>query len=206
MTGAACVLLLGTLGAVAGTARAPAQDERTIQTEFRVFDGTTEVSASTRLRVRRSGRDETGRTLEGPALTVDLEPGIYDVQAIRHRHGQVQAVRWAERLVIVHYPDEAGRHLEVINLAPGYGALQLRTPGLQRPDPEGLRIERSTAGEPERSAAVTSGDGYLLVIGRAGVYDLRVAARGAPPQALSSIEIPADRTRMRILESVPPRP
>ena len=200
------MLLLATLGAVAGTARAPAQDEHNIQTEFRVFDGTAEVSASTRLRVRRSGRDETGRTLEGPELTVDLEPGIYDVQAIRHREGQVQAVRWAERLVIVHYPDEAGRHLEVVNLAPGYGALQLRTPGVGRPDPERLRIERSTAGEPGRTAAVTAGEGYLLVIGRAGVYDLRVVVPGALPQALSSIEIPADRTRLRVLESIPPRP
>ena len=203
MTGAACVLLLGTLGARPATAQAPTQVERTIQTEFRVFDGTTEVSASTRLRVRRSGRDETGRTLEGPALTVHLEPGLYDVQAIRHREGQVQAVRWAERLVIVHYPDEAGRHLEVINLSPGYGALQLRTPDHPRPDSSALRIERSTAGDPARTAAVTPGAGYLLVIGRAGVYDLRVVMADLPPQALSSIEIPAERTRMRVLTPTP---
>jgi hypothetical protein len=206
VTGAACVLLLGTLGASPGTAQAPPQEERSIQTEFRVFDGTTEVSDATRLRVRRSGREEAGQALEGPALTIHLEPGLYDVQAIRHRQGQVQAVRWAERLVIVHYPDEAGRHLEVIHLAPGYGALQLRTPGTPRPDPQALRIERSTAGEPGRTSTVTSGDGYLLVIGRAGVYDVRVTLRGEAPQALSSIEIPADRTRMRVLASTARQP
>ncbi len=52
--------------------------------------------------------------------------GFYDAQAIREKRGEVAGLRWAEQLLVQRYPDEYGRHLEVINFKPGYGALQIR--------------------------------------------------------------------------------
>ena len=102
-----------------------------------MFDGAVEVSAETRLRVRPSGSTETGRVVEGGPLAADLPAGIYDVQAVRQQAGQVVSVRWAEKLVVMAYPDEGGRHLEVINFASEHGALQLRWPEGQAPDAGG---------------------------------------------------------------------
>jgi hypothetical protein len=58
--------------------------------------------------------------------TLDVPEGFYDVQAVRERDGRVVTIRWAERLVVMRYPDERGHHLQVINLRPGFGALQIR--------------------------------------------------------------------------------
>jgi hypothetical protein len=172
----------------------------TIRTEFRVFDGTSEVSAETRLRVRPSGSTETGRVIEGGQLAVDLPAGIYDVQAVRQQAGQVTNVRWAERLVVMAYPDERGRHLEVINFAPDHGALQLRWPEGQAPDPAGVAVtvtrDGGTRPVPTRTL---HGLGYLLLVLPTGTYDVRITRPGREPIDLPRTEIPADRTRMKVL-------
>jgi hypothetical protein len=171
-----------------------------IRTEFRVFDGPTEVTPLTRLRVRPSGSTETGRIVEGGELTVDLPPGIYDVQAVRQESGQVISVRWAERLVIMPYPDEGGRHLEVINFTNQFGALQLRWPEGQAPDPAGIAITVSRAGETRPiPSRVLHGLGYLLLVLPAETYDVRVTRPGLDPIVLSGIEVPPDRTRMKVI-------
>ena len=110
---AMCVLLsAGPLWSSSDAGNTPATGARasadSVPAAFRVFDGVTEVSAETRLRVRKSGTNEveSGTVLNGPWLKLELEPGIYDAQAIHHRSGRVVNVRWAERLVIVKYPDE----------------------------------------------------------------------------------------------------
>jgi hypothetical protein len=165
-----------------------------INTSFRVFDGANEVSAETRIHLRRSdgGDDATVGQLNGPALSIALAPGIYDAQAIRHRGERVISVRWAERLVIVRYPDEAGEHLEVINFAPNFGALQVRLPAASKPDPLALTVTRPDG---HGDARVLSGADYLLVIAPAGVYDVKLTRPGEAP-FVSTVEIPADRTRM----------
>ncbi len=172
----------------------------TIRTEFRVFDGTTEVSAETRLRIRPSGSSEPGRIVEG-ALTVELPPGIYDVQAVRQQAGRVMNVRWAERLVVMAYPDEGGRHLEVINFANEHGALQLRWPEGQAPDPAGVAVTVTRAGETRPiPTRVLQGLGYALLVLPAGTYDVRVARASHDMMVLDDIEVPADRTRMKVIE------
>ena len=179
---------------------APSRGE-TIRTEFRVFNGTTEVSAETRLRVRPSGSSETGRVIESGQLAVDLPPGIYDVQAVRQQAGQVTNVRWAERLVIMAYPDEGGRHLEVINFAGDHGALQLRWPQGHAPDPAGVAVTVTRTGESRPITARTlHGLGYLLLVLPAGSYDVRVTQPGREPTALTNIEVPADSTRMKVIQ------
>lgn len=173
----------------------------TIRTEFRVFDGVTEVSAETRLRVRPTGSTETGRVIEGGALAADLPAGIYDVQAVRQQAGQVVSVRWAERLVVMAYPDEGGRHLEVINFANEHGALQLRWPEGQAPDPAAVVVTVTRGGESRPTPArAIHGTGYALLVLPAGTYDVHIARAGREPVLLSGIEVPPDRTRMKAIQ------
>ncbi len=172
-----------------------------LQAEFRVFDGTVEVTSSTRLRIRTSGAADGGRTVDAGDGPFDLTPGIYDVQAVRQDAGQVVSVRWAERLVIMPYPDEGGRHLEVINFTDGFGAMQLRWADGQAPDPAGTSVTVSNAGErdPIPSPALR-GLGYLLLVLRAGTYDVRVIEDGHAQVTLTGVDVPADRTRVKAIQ------
>src|SRR5687767_11374278 len=54
-----------------------------VRAEFRVFAGTEEITASTRLRVMPTRKREHATTIdEGKPLSVTLAAGIYDVQAL----------------------------------------------------------------------------------------------------------------------------
>jgi hypothetical protein len=187
----------------APVAARPPQPSRgeTIRTEFRVFNGTSEVSGETRLRVRPSGSSETGRVIGSGQLAIDLAPGIYDVQAVRQQAGQVTNVRWAERLVIMAYPDESGRHLEVINFANDHGALQLRWPEGRAPDPAGIAVTVARSGESRpMPSRMLHGLGYLLLVLPAGAYDVRITQPGREPIVLPKVEVPADSTRMKVIQ------
>jgi hypothetical protein len=190
-----------TLVAMTCTASATALAERPVPAAFRVFNGIAEVSADTRLRVRKSGTtdEESGTVLNGPWLKVELEPGIYDAQAIHHRSGRVVNVRWAERLVVVRYPDEGEEHLEVINFVPNYGALQIRLPQGARADPAIVSVQPASNVDPAR-VKVHAGNDYLLVIAPAGTYTVTVTLP-AGPTTLSGIEVPGDRTRLRVIDT-----
>jgi len=171
----------------------------TIRTEFRVFDGVIEVSAETRLRVRPSGSTETGQILEAGALSADLPAGLYDVQAVRQKAGQAVNVRWAERLLVMAYPDEGGHHLEVINFAEEHGALQLRWPKGSAPDPA-VSVTVTREGDSRVVAARTvHGPGYALLVLPAGTYDVRVTRTGRDSVVLSKVEVPIDGTRMKMV-------
>jgi hypothetical protein len=187
-----------------------AAQDTPVNVEFRVFAGIEEITASTRLRIMPTGsRDAPLTVSEGKRLLATIAPAIYDVQALRLRSGGIVAIRWAERLVVMHYPDEAGQHLEVINFDEGYGALQLRAARgpITAYDvtvfPAGDRT--TPAGEP------VDGDGYRLFVLQAGRYDIRVRPAGTraedeEPRWLLHIEVPANRTRMKILDEPPRRP
>ena len=175
-----------------------------VNVEFRVFAGAEEITAATRLRIMPTGTRDAPVTLgEGKRLLAPLTAGIYDVQALRVRSGGIVAIRWAERLVVMHYPDEAGHHLEVINFDDGYGALQLRaTKGpIGSYDvavfPAGDRT--TPIGEPAHA------DDYRLFVLKAGRYDIRVRQAGVRSDDedgrwLLHVEVPASRTRMKILD------
>jgi hypothetical protein len=194
-------LALGVWLTAAPAVRQSPPRRETIRTEFRVFNGATEVSGETRLRVRPAGSTETGRVLESGSLAADLPAGIYDVEAVRQQAGQVVSVRWAEKLVVMDYPDEAGRHLEVINFAQAHGALQLRWPEGQTPDPASVTVTVTKDGESRVTQARTiHGAGYALLVLPAATYDIRIARVGKDPVVLSKIEVPADRTRMKIIQ------
>ncbi len=179
-------------------AAAPSISAQTLVLEIRVFDGFDEVTAETRITVHRAGeRTSPVAQLGQRAGRRDMEvaAGIYDVQAVRERDGRVVSIRWAERLVVMPYPDEAGRHLEVINFKNGFGALQLRrkasdTPGEALAYAEGTR--EKAAGSP------IAGQAYVLFVVPAGRYDVQTRTNDRPVWH-TGIEVPLDRTRLWIV-------
>jgi hypothetical protein len=196
------LLVVPLLGATTHATQ-PAPPPAEVKAEFRVFAGTEEITASTRLRVMPTGkRDEAVTIEEGKRVHIPVPAGIYDVQALRLRQDSIVGIRWAERLVLMYYPDEGGRHLEVINFEPGFGALQIRAakepihvydvavfaPG-DRATPAGTPIE---------------GEDYRLFVLRAGRYDIRVRHAGTsdPQDTLwyLDVEVPANRTRLKHIE------
>lgn len=171
-----------------------ARQPTAIVLEVRTFDGTNEVTAQTRITVHRGGErgDPVGQT-DGRAggLELSVAPGIYDVQAIRERDGRVLNIRWAERLVVMPYPDEDGRHLEVINFTTGFGALQVRERGTTSPEAAiyapGDRVNPA--------AGPAEGSDYVLFVVPAGKYDVQTRTRGRMAWH-RDIEVPLDRTRL----------
>lgn len=164
--------------------------------ELRVFNGAEEVTAYTRMTVHRAGeRDEPLAAASGSDGPIELRvpEGIYDVQAIEERDGRVVNIQWAHRLVVMPYPDEGGRHLEVLNFTSGYGALQVRAAGPVLPEvalqPAG---GRTAAGRPAKGA------GYLLFVVPAGVYHVTVT-HGERTVRHEGIEVPRDRTRLWVV-------
>jgi hypothetical protein len=188
------------LRAVLALAIATAQAAETpLALELRVFNGSDDVTRESRLTLYRAG-DRSEPIARSAAVAsccrFQVEPGFYDVQAVRERDGRVLALRWAERLVVMAYPDEGGRHLEVINLQEGFGALQVRDArGAGVPD-----VGLYAAGEREKEAGPRlAGEGYALFVVPAGSYDLQV--RGARPSWHTRIDVPADRTRLWFADS-----
>ena len=173
----------------------PAQATEPLTLELRIFNGTDEVTAETRITVHRAG--ERGEpvaqiAVRGGPLALTVPPGLYDVQAMRERDGRVVSIRWAERLVVMPYPDEEGRHLEVINFMNGYGALQVRQRGTTGPPQAGLYAP----GDHERPAGGRGeGSDYVLFVVLAGKYDVKTHTAGQITWH-RDVEVPLDRTRL----------
>jgi hypothetical protein len=144
------------------TAQASAPASLTL--EVRIFNGPDDVTAESRVVVYRAG-DRTqplARFASRPgSLTAQVTAGFYDVQAIREKDGRVIGIRWAERLVVMAYPDEGGRHLEIVNLRPGFGALQVR----RKEGPGAPDVALYAAGGRDKEAAPRiPGEGYALFV------------------------------------------
>jgi hypothetical protein len=167
-----------------------------IALELRIFLGSEEVTRETRVTVHKAG-DRGTPVVQTTAPTGSLElmvpPGIYDVQAIREHDGKVTNIRWAERLVVMPYPDEGGHHLEVVNFTSGFGALEVRAPKLAA-IPEVLLFKAGQHDRPTTGAAAPNG-AYALFVVPAGPYDVEIRG-GAKPSRYSGIEVPLDRTRL----------
>jgi hypothetical protein len=181
-------------------AQEPASPTAPVSTEFRVFDGTAEVTTSTRLRVTPAGRRDAP-AVDARVPITPLPPAIYDVQARRVDNRGVVALKWAERLAVMHYPDEGGRHLEVINFQPGFGALQLRATGGPLAASEVAMFRPG-----DRAAPVgkpIAGNDYVVFVVPAGRYDVRVQHAEhdgtSDTHWLLGLEVPADRTRLKLI-------
>jgi hypothetical protein len=163
--------------------------------ELRVFNGVEDVTSQTRIAVHRAGERAApvAQLGAGSPLSADVPPGIYDVQAIREREGRVLNIRWALRLVVMPYPDEDGRHLEVINFQNGFGALEIRRRNRTLPD-AGI-YPPGEHGKPVVQSV--TGPDYILFVVRAGPYDLRTRGEAGPTWHIG-FEVPLDRTRLWI--------
>ena len=183
---------------------AEAIHSRALTLELRVFNGSEEVTSQSRASVHRAGQRSSpvAQLSAGFAvLTSEIPPDIYDVQVIREREGRVVNIRWAERLVVMPYPDEEGRHLEVINFQAGFGALEVRLPKTAPAD-----VALYSPGDRQRPLALPSpGDGYELFVVAAGVYDLQLRVRNVVTWQ-TSFEVPLDRTRLWIAPEATPSP
>jgi hypothetical protein len=164
--------------------------------ELRMFSGAEEVTAQTRATVHRAGDRGEPLLQAAPSdgrIELRVPAGIYDVQAIHERDGRVLNIRWANRLVVMPYPDELGHHLEVINFNNGFGALQIREPGGGRPD-----VALYEQGKRDKPAtAPSAGSSYLLFVVRAGAYDLLARSSGKSTWH-PGVDVPLDRTRLWI--------
>ena len=182
--------------ALALLALAPIQPSITL--EVRTFDGPVDVSEGTRVIVHRAGdrQQPVGRVNLGQNRTLMVAPGIYDAQAIRERSGQVVNIRWAERLIVMSYPDEAGHHLEVVNFQSEYGALAVRGGSSAPLDSEIALYLPQDHDMPAAMPATRAA--YALFVVRAGEYDVLVR-RGARASWHPGIDVPRDRTRLWIV-------
>jgi len=161
----------------------------------RVFNGVDEVTSESRVNIFKAG-DRQAAIAEARAKRVvetSVGQGMYDAQVIREREGRVLNIRWAERLLVMPYPDEAGRHLEVINFQNGFGALEVRGH-----DPAAPEVAIFAPGSHDQEAGKRmAGTGYALFVVPAGRYDLRVQHDGRTTWH-ADVEVPADRTRLWI--------
>ena len=185
--------------AVAFTATARMLSVAPLTLELRIFNGREEVTRHTRVKIHKAGeRGQPVANVNGTqgAIQVSLPEGIYDVQAIEEREGQVVNIQWANRLVVMPYPDEQGRHLEVLNFKAGFGALQIRASS--GPVPE---VAIHTAASTPVKAAALKGADYMLFVVESGTYDVEVRRAGQRSTRHTGIEVPRDRTRLWIVPS-----
>ena len=123
---AACFLAAAALAAAStAAARQAAPPGAAIRTEFRVFDGASEVTGDTRLRVRPSGSSETGQSSKAATSRSICRPASTTCRPSGRRADRSWASAGPSSSSIMPYPDEGGRHLEVINFTNQFGALQL---------------------------------------------------------------------------------
>jgi hypothetical protein len=178
----------------------PAVPPQPLTLELRVFNGGEEVTAHIRTTLHRPG--EHGEAiLQASAVNgrvqYQVAPGIYDVQVIQERDGRVLEIRWANRLVVMPYPDEPGHHLEVINFKSGYGALQVRASADAKPD-----VAIYEPGKRDRPAAAPlTAATYQLFVLRAGAYDVLAKSAGKSAWHVA-IDVPLDRTRLWIVPEI----
>jgi hypothetical protein len=168
--------------------------------EIRVFLGIEEVTGETRVSLHRGGERTAvigeGQLRDGRHM-FSVPAGIYDAQIVREREGRVLNIRWAERLIVMPYPDEGGRHLEVVNFTNGYGALQIR-PSRAGTLPETALFAAGDRTRPVAAQPAHDDAGYALFVVPAGRYDLQI--RTSPKSAWHpDLEVPLDRTRLWVL-------
>ena len=136
----------------------------------------------------------------GAGHLVEVEPGLYDLQIRWRGPDDTVAIEWAEHLSVLRYPDEGGRHIEIVNLQPVFGALLVRPPVAWLETEGDWRVSAFLHGGVGRAGfEPAGGTDHRLFILPAGRYDL-VAARGSTELTVTNIEVPAQRTRLKLLE------
>jgi hypothetical protein len=185
---------------------APVQpaDLPTIRLEVRVFDGGEDVTHQTKVKLYQKGQRLSDIPMSvsstpGQPTTAMVPVGFYDAQAIRERgRGEAPNIHWALQWLVQRYPDEYGRHLEVINFKGGYGALQIRPAPSEAAAAKGWSGIAYAAGDTTKEIAKSgsSGDDLLFAL-PSGRYDIKVTLADKSTQWVRDIDVPADRTRLK---------
>ena len=189
-----CVLATLALLSVASTRAQPPA----VTLQVRVFDGVDEVTADTKITAYVTG-DRTSAlvaTFASESHSLELQPGIYDLQITRDEIDDTASVKWYKHLWIQHYPDQLAGHLEVLNLQAVFGTLLVRPPkgwlDNGRPWHVGAFL---TEGEGRSGFEPIESEEQRLFILPAGHYDMR-ARQGAWELTREAVEVPAGRTRL----------
>ena len=133
--------------------------------------------------------------MTGGERRLPLAAGQYDLQLVQQQDGKVSGIAWTTLRLLVDYPGEGGRHLEVVNFEKDWGALQVRAEGPRPSGPVGWRARLLSKDGTEVARGV-DGDGYQLVVAPAGTYDL-VVEGGAAPVRVQDVELKANLTYVR---------
>jgi hypothetical protein len=172
-----------------------------VRLQLRVFEAGEDITREARLllypRGQRTG--DVPMTLGADqAFEADVAPGFYDVQVIKERRGQVLGIRWIEQLLVQRYPDEHGRHLQVLNLNPEFGALQIRPMPGDAGAARGWSAVALPPGDTTKEVAKARpiGDDLLVVL-PAGRYDIRLNLGDRSTVWIRDLDIPVDRTRLK---------
>jgi hypothetical protein len=164
----------------------------------RVFRGQAEVTRQTDVLVFPAGVRTNGQPAPLASSGVRMLPlraGQYDLQLVQHEDGKVNGVVWTTLRLLVAYPGEAGRHLEVLNFEKDWGAFQVRASGPHQSGPVSwhARLVRKDGTEVARGV---DGDGYQVLVAPAGTYDLVV--EGVDPRVrMHDVEVKANLTYVR---------
>ena len=154
----------------------------------------TDVTRETRVRLYPAGRRGTPIKLTlgaDRAYEADVPVGLYDVQAVRSRcRTRSPACAGSSACWSRSIPTSTGRHLQVVNLRDGFGALQIRPDRAPPRRPAGRRSRRRPACPPPRSARRASLGPDLLLVVPAGTYDVKVILPSAQPAWITGIDIP----------------
>ena len=177
---------------------AGAQPAPPLALDVRVFRGAVEVTAETTVTVFPTGTRVNGRAapiVPSGERQLPLTAGQYDLQLVQQTDGKVSGIAWTTLRLLVAYPGERGRHLEVVNFTKGWGALQIRP---ERPATDGslawsARLLRKDGSEVARGVP---GQGYQILVAPAGLYDVAIATPGQPVR-LQDVEVKENLTYVR---------
>ena len=167
--------------------------------DVRVFRGASEVTAGTTVTVFKAGNRTQGRPVPqtaGPERRIPLPAGQYDLQLVQQEDGKVIGISWTSLRLLVDYPGEYQRHLEVLNFEKGWGALQIRQAG----QPElgkvawSARLLRADGSEAARGVP---GEGYQALVAPAGTYMVEVTRADGSKTRLANVEIRENLTYLR---------
>ena len=167
--------------------------------DIRVFRGASEVTQATQVTVYPTGNRANGR----PAPQVGsgerqlyLSPGRYDLQLVQHDEGKVVGLAWTTLRLLVDYPGEHQRHLEVINFDKNWGALQIRPAGPLTTGPLtwSARLVRPDGSEASRGV---EGDGYQVLVAPAGTYTVEITRSDGSRTRLANTTVDANLTYVR---------
>lgn len=166
--------------------------------DVRVFRGATEVTRETAVTVYAAGSRANGTPaplVASGERQLPLAAGQYDLQLVQHRDGTVGSIAWTTLRLLVAYPNEKGRHLEVLNFDKTWGALQLREEATDASGPPAwsARLLRKDGSEAARGV---TGNGYQVLVAPAGTYDVAIEGPRGPIR-LQGVEIKPNLTYLR---------